>query len=326
LPPRKKQGAGKRYEEAHIENGRHIMGRWVDDVPIKPRENRYASQEEIKAMSDTSKYDPNDHTEELARNKKFLEDIAKNGGAKKELTEDEKLLKQKIMQIKKGTKPMLEAWLRDNATTLPDFRSKNKKIEEELQRLQAKGRKDVEGINDEDKLMKLEKHNFKRELKFIVENATRTTLLSYILGLPEFQPIVPPIAINEFGRTEAEQIEYNIRKAIKKDLIDFILSMPELAKLYQPKEPKVKLTKAMLASLGLKGVEGKKIYKNWTDEQRKEKIEALARIDRLSKAEIVKELRDTYSSEQLRKLGIRVSKSLDDLKLDIASSGIPNIF
>jgi hypothetical protein len=325
LPPRKKQGAGKRYEEAHIEDGRHVLGRWVDDVPIKPRNNRYASQEEIKAMNGT-KYDPNDHTEELARNKKFLEDFAKNGGGKKELTEDEKLLRKKIMQIKKGTKPALEGYLIDNATTLPDFRSKNKKIEEELQRLKAKGVRDIKGITDNDKLEKLQSFNFKRELKFIVENATRTTLLSYILELPEFQPIIPPIATNEFGRTEAEQIEYNIRKAIKKDLIEFILSMPELAKLYIAKEPKVKLSKAMLASLGIVGVEGKKIYANWTDEQRKEKMESLARIDRLSKAEIVKTLRDMYSPEQLRKLGIRISKSIEDLKFDIASSGIPNIF
>ena len=107
----------------------------------------------------------------------------------------------------------------------------------------------------------------------------------------------------ENERTEADQIEYNIRKAIKRDLVDFILSMPELAKLYIP-VPKQK--------------------KELTSAQK------LRAYNYMTKIDILKALRESYTTEQIRKAKIRVSKGIkdlrDDLTLAIDGGRIDNIF
>ncbi len=328
LPPRKKQGAGKRYEEAHIEDGRHVMGRWVDDTPIKPRENRYASQEEIKAMNG-AKYDPNDHTEELARNKKFLEDFAKNGGAKKKLTEEEEKLKDEAKEISKAKsearKKSIASLIDEIMADYPNvpkynFPFKNKVIENKYKKDVEKGKQEAQSADPSER-NEIEALNKENEYIYVLENATKTKLLEYYFTFPKFNMKAHNYSLpirNEEGRTEAEQIEYNIRKAIKKDLVDFILSMPELAKLYQSKEPKIKSSRRLLNTLGI----SPETWKGWTDDRRSERIAQVDPLMYKTKTEIVKALQKSYTLDELRKYKIRISKPLDDLIFAIKASKI----
>ena len=123
-------------------------------------------------------------------------------------------------------------------------------------------------------------------------------------------------------RTPDEQVEYNIRKAIKKDLIEFILSRPELADLYEPKPPKIKGSKKIFEALDIKA-------KDWNALTNEERKESLSEIDPLiykSKSEIVAKLRNDYTAKEIKDFKIRLNMKLSDLIDAIKEAKIYDLF
>ena len=226
----------------------------------------------------------------------------RNRNKKRELTDEEETLKRQIIAIKspKTTIGDLRNKIKDTYPNVPTYSEpfKNKNIALAYENLYNKHYEEMEEADD-DEISDLKKYFEQQEFNFKIDNATKPKLVSYILTFPEFQP--KKLVENE--RTEADQIEYNIRKAIKRDLVDFILSMPELAKLYIP-VPKQK--------------------KELTSAQK------LRAYNYMTKIDILKALRESYTTEQIRKAKIRVSKGIkdlrDDLTLAIDGGRIDNIF
>ena len=251
------------------------------------------------------------------------------GMGKKPLTEEEEKLKDEAKEISKAKtearKKSIGILIDEIMTDYPNvpqynFPFKNKVIENRYKKDVEKGKQEVQSADpsDRDEIEALNKEN---EYIYVLENATKTKLLEYYFTFPKFNMKAHNYVLperNEEGRTEAEQIEYNIRKAIKKDLVDFILSMPELAKLYQSKEPKIKSSTRLLNALGISPA----TWKGWTDDRRRERIAQVDPLMYKTKTEIVKALQKSYTSDELRKYKIRISKPIDDLIFAIKASKI----
>lgn len=251
------------------------------------------------------------------------------GMGKKSLTEEEEKLKNEAKEISKAKsearKKSIAALIDEIMADYPNvpqynFPFKNKVIENRYKKDVEKGKQEVESADpsDRDEIEALNKEN---EYIYTLENATKTKLLEYYFTFPKFNMKAHNYVLperNEEGRTEAQQIEYNIRKAIKADLVNFILSMPELAKLYQSKEPKIKSSTRLLNALGI----SPETWKGWTDDRRSERIAQVDPLMYKSKTEIVKALQKNYTSDDLRRLKIRISKPIDDLIFAIKASKI----